>query len=53
MTKGHLNNHMETHLEEKIFKCTYEHCGKSYSRQQRLDIHLKTHLGQKEFVCPE
>lgn len=52
MTKGHLNNHLETHLDIKQYVCTFEGCTKSYSRLQRLEVHLKTHLGQKEYICP-
>ena len=32
MTKGHLKNHQDTHLDIKQFKCDYVGCNKSYSR---------------------
>ncbi|GAA5994458.1 hypothetical protein JCM5350_007042 [Sporobolomyces pararoseus] len=37
----------------KTLFCSYEGCGKAYSRQSRLDEHERTHSGERPFVCPE
>ena len=51
MTRGHLNNHMETHILDKPFKCTFEGCLKEFAKQVKLDAHMKIHTGEKRFIC--
>merc|ERR1712228_2561 len=36
---------------DKLFKCTYKDCTKSFPFKCLLDIHIKRHLGIKNFKC--
>lgn len=52
MSAPHLRNHLDTHKEDKRYKCERPGCDQSFSRLQRLNVHIKKHDLQKDFRCP-
>lgn len=36
---------------EKPFACTWENCGRKFSRSDELSRHRRTHTGEKRFQC--
>lgn len=34
-----------------FYVCSYEKCGKYFSKQSRLIVHIRTHTGERPFVC--
>ncbi|XP_059621120.1 transcription factor Sp7-like [Phlebotomus argentipes] len=37
--------------EEKIFRCSFASCGKSYAKAAHLKAHVRRHLGDKPYAC--
>ena len=37
----------------EIFTCTYENCGKVFSRRKYFNTHMTYHLSKTKFVCTE
>ena len=40
-----------TDVAQKPYKCTYQDCGKSFTKPSHLTRHLLTHTGEKPSVC--
>ncbi|EIM87837.1 uncharacterized protein STEHIDRAFT_120110 [Stereum hirsutum FP-91666 SS1] len=36
---------------ERRYQCTFDGCGKAYSKPSRLEEHERSHTGQRPFVC--
>ncbi|CAO2588091.1 Kruppel-like factor 18 [Lemmus lemmus] len=54
--KSHLDT--QSHVTQKKsptarFFCTYQGCGKSYTKSFHLKDHMKKHTGEKAYVCSE
>lgn len=51
--RSSLNQHMKLkHLVGDIYRCHFEHCGRSFNTQPDLKRHLRTHTGDRPFKCP-
>ena len=37
----------------KPYFCTFEHCGKAFTRPCRLQEHVRSHTKERPFACPE
>ncbi|KAJ5066685.1 zinc finger protein [Anaeramoeba ignava] len=51
--KDHLQNHMETHKEdrEKKYSCPYEGCNKKYFRKEKLTRHINNVHKKEKYQC--
>ena len=43
--------HMNTHSNDKLFKCDHENCDKKYSQAHHLKRHKMKHSDEKPFKC--
>ncbi|KAH3706591.1 hypothetical protein DPMN_065979 [Dreissena polymorpha] len=43
---GNLRMHLKTHLNVKMFACTLDNCGKSFSSNESLRRHQLVHKGK-------
>lgn len=41
--KGNFKSHLKIHLNEKPFKCIYDHCNKSFATKAQFINHVKRH----------
>lgn len=48
---GELDRYWEGPDENKIFTCTYEGCGKKFTRRYNVRSHIQTHLSDRPFTC--
>lgn len=48
---GELDRHWEGPDASKIFTCTYENCGKKFTRRYNVRSHIQTHLSDRPFTC--
>jgi len=51
MTKGGRDNHIRSHLNERLYKCPK--CDKRFAYQVTLNYHLKVHDGIRDIKCPK
>lgn len=49
MLKGHLPQHMRTHLNDKPHGCG--HCGATFAQRSQLTVHQRVHSGEKPYRC--
>lgn len=47
--KGHLPQHMRTHLKDKPHGCA--HCGARFAQRSQLTVHQRIHSGEKPYRC--
>ncbi|XP_060535187.1 zinc finger protein 501-like [Cylas formicarius] len=47
--KGHLQQHMRTHVNEKPHGCA--HCGARFAQRSHLTVHQRIHSGEKPYRC--
>lgn len=50
--KENCKAHIQTHLDDRQYKCPYQFCGKLFVRSHDLRRHLRTHDVHKKWVCP-
>lgn len=48
---GELDRYWEGPDANKIFTCTYENCGKKFTRRYNVRSHIQTHLSDRPFTC--
>lgn len=48
---GELDQHWEGPDEDKQFTCTFENCGKKFTRRYNVRSHIQTHLSDRPFAC--
>lgn len=46
-----LKDHVNTHYNNKPYKCKYEGCNKSFSNNSNLNRHIRIHTGEKPYKC--
>ncbi len=46
-----LNKHIQLHLKEKPYPCTFEGCNKLFKDKAHLNYHTRTHSKEKPYVC--
>ncbi|CAB3383589.1 Hypothetical predicted protein [Cloeon dipterum] len=49
--KGHLMQHLRTHLQEKPHKC--DDCDMCFVQRSQLVVHQRIHTGEKPYPCTE
>ncbi|KAK7868852.1 hypothetical protein R5R35_014179 [Gryllus longicercus] len=47
--KGHLLQHLRTHLREKPHRC--DECGAAFAQKSQLTVHARTHSGERPYRC--
>jgi KRAB domain-containing zinc finger protein len=47
--KGHLLQHLRTHLNERPYSCDV--CKSSFAQRSQLTVHLRIHSGEKPYLC--
>ncbi|ROV95636.1 hypothetical protein VSDG_05325 [Cytospora chrysosperma] len=50
--KENCKAHIQTHLDDRQYKCPYGFCNKLFVRSHDLRRHLRTHDVHKKWVCP-
>lgn len=50
--KENCKAHIQTHLDDRQYKCPYDFCAKLFVRSHDLRRHLRTHDVHKKWVCP-
>ncbi|KAF3762995.1 A designed zinc finger protein bound To Dna, partial [Cryphonectria parasitica EP155] len=50
--KENCKAHIQTHLDDRQYKCPYQFCSKLFVRSHDLRRHLRTHDVHKKWVCP-
>ena len=48
---GELDRYWDGPDANKIFTCTYENCGKKFTRRYNVRSHIQTHLSDRPFAC--
>lgn len=48
---GELDRYWEGPDEDKVFTCTYNNCGKKFTRRYNVRSHIQTHLSDRPFSC--
>lgn len=48
---GELDKYWEGPDDEKNFTCTYQNCGKKFTRRYNVRSHIQTHLSDRPFTC--
>lgn len=46
-----LKDHMNIHLRNKPYICSYPGCSKSFSNGSNLNRHMRVHTGEKPYKC--
>ncbi|KAI7789340.1 putative gastrula zinc finger protein XlCGF57.1-like, partial [Triplophysa rosa] len=49
--KGHLQDHIMTHTEQKPFSCP--RCGNRFKHKRSVAVHMKSHTGDELYTCPQ
>lgn len=47
-----LQQHQQSHSDDRTFACSYPQCEKSFLRNSHLKVHMLTHKTEKPHVCP-
>lgn len=48
---GELDRYWEGPDHNKVFTCTYQNCGKKFTRRYNVRSHIQTHLSDRPFTC--
>ncbi|CAK7913305.1 cell wall transcription factor Ace2p [[Candida] anglica] len=48
---GELDQYWEGPDENKVFTCTFNGCGKKFTRRYNVRSHIQTHLSDRPFAC--
>lgn len=48
---GELDRYWDGPDENKVFTCTYQDCGKKFTRRYNVRSHIQTHLSDRPFTC--